>query len=122
MALDFMKSNNWVVVGDVLNSSKYAFKILNALKSKDFNVEGVNPRTKNDTVYKSLSEVPYKIDVIDLCINPVDGLKVMKEAKEMNINKVLIQPGAGSIEILNFCKESGIIAVEGCALIELSRL
>lgn len=122
MALDFMKSNNWVVVGDVLNSSKYAFKILNALKGKDFNVEGVNPRAKNDTVYKSLSEVPYKIDVIDLCINPIDGLKVMKEAKEMNINKVLIQPGAGSTEILNFCKESGIIAVEGCALIELSRL
>lgn len=120
MSSDLMKLKNWVVVGDVLNSSKYAFRILNALKQHGYNVEGVNPRSKDESVYKNLKEVPYKIDVIDLCINPIEGIRIMREAKELNISKVLIQPGAGSTEILNFCKESGIIAIEGCALVELS--
>lgn len=122
MASDLMKLKNWVVVGDILNSSKYAFKILNALKQHSYNAQGVNPRAKDESVYKDLKAVPYKIDVIDLCINPVEGIKVIKEAKEIGISKVLIQPGAGSQEILKFCKENGIIAIEGCALIELSRL
>lgn len=122
MSTDLMKLKNWVVVGDVANPSKYAFKILHALKSHGYNVEGVNPRTKDESIHKDLKSVSYQIDVIDLCINPVEGLKIVEEAKAIGINKILIQPGAGSVEILNFCSKNGIIAIEGCALVELSRL
>ncbi|MCM8711565.1 CoA-binding protein [Clostridium sp. SYSU_GA19001] len=118
---EFLNYKNWVVVGDVSNPSKYAYRILNALKAADFNAEGVNPRDTTGNLYKSLKEVSYKIDVIDLCINPITGLKVMQEAKDLNISKVLIQPGAESQEILDFCRNNGIIAVEGCALVELAR-
>lgn len=111
---------NWVVVGDVLNSTKYAYKILSSLKESNFNVSGVNPRDNSGNVYKDLKEVPYKIDVIDLCINPITGLKIVESAIELGINKILIQPGAESNDILMLCREKGISAIEGCALIELS--
>lgn len=113
---------NWVVVGDVLNNTKYAYKILNALKEADFNVTGVNPRDTNGKIYTSLEQVPYKIDVIDLCINPISGLKIIESAVKLGIDKVLIQPGAESNEILILCKEKGISAIQGCALVELSKL
>lgn len=118
---EFLNFKNWVVAGDVLNPDKYAYKILNALKNAGFNVEGVNPKDTSDNTYKSIKEVPYKIDVLDLCINPIKGLSIVKEAKELNIDKVLIQPGAESEEILEFCKNNGINAIEGCALVELSK-
>ena len=118
---DLLGYKNWVVVGDVLNPSKYAYKILNALKAGEFNVVGVNPSGENEGVYKSLSDVPYKIDVLDLCINPYKGIKIIKEAHELKINKILIQPGAESLEILNFCQENRIEAIKGCALVELSK-
>ncbi|MBC2582199.1 CoA-binding protein [Clostridium sp. DJ247] len=121
-ALKLLDYKNWVVVGDVLNHNKYAYRIINSLKNANFNAEGVNPRDTTGEVYKSLDKVPYKIDVIDLCINPIDGLKVIKSAIELNIDKVLIQPGAESDEILNLCKSNGIIAIEGCVLVELSKL
>ncbi|MCT8977581.1 CoA-binding protein [Clostridium sp. CX1] len=111
---------NWVVVGDVLNSTKYAYKILSSLKESNFNVSGVNPRDNSGNVYKDLKEVPYKIDVIDLCINPITGLKIVESAIELGINKILIQPGAESNDILMLCREKGISAIQGCALIELS--
>ena len=119
-AQDFLGYKNWVVVGDVLNSSKYAHKILNSLKLEEFNTQGVNPRDNSNTLHKTLKDVPYKIDVVDLCINPVTGLNIVKEAAELKIDKVLIQPGAESEEIIEFCKNSGITAIEGCALVELS--
>lgn len=120
-ARDLLNYKNWVVVGDVLNGQKYAHRILNTLKNANFNATGVNPRDKSGEVYKSLKEVPYKVEVIDLCINPVSGLKVIEEAIGLGIDKVLIQPGAESNEILSLCQNKGIIAIEGCALVELSQ-
>lgn len=119
-ASNLMKYKNWVVVGDVLNSNKYAYRILNKLKQSEYNVCGVNPRGKAEEVYLNLKDVNYKIDVIDLCINPIIGIKLLKEAKNLNIDKVLIQPGAESIEILDYCKKNDITAIEGCVLVELS--
>ena len=117
---ELLNYKNWVVVGDVLNRGKYAYRILNDLKGSNFNVSGVNPRDISGKVYKTLEEVPYKIEVIDLCINPISGLQVIQTAIKLGINKILIQPGAESNEILSFCKNKGIIAIEGCALVELS--
>ena len=120
LAKDFLNFKNWCVIGDVGNDKKYAYKILNKLKEKGYNVVGVSLKG-GENIFKSLSEVPYNIEVIDLCINPIKGIEFIKEAKALEINKVLIQPGAESEEVLNFCKENGICSIEGCALVELSR-
>lgn len=121
-ASELLNYKNWVVVGDVLNESKYASRILKSLRNANFNVEGVNPRDTTGNVYKTLEEVKQKVDVIDLCINPIQGLKIVESAINLNIDKILIQPGAESEEILSLCRNKGIIAIEGCALVELSRL
>jgi len=120
-ASEFLEYKNWVVVGDVLNHLKYAYKILSSLKEADFNVVGLNPSVKNEEAYKSLADIPYKIDILDLCINPIKGIKILEEAHKLKIDKVLIQPGAESSEILEFCRKNGIEAIEGCALTELRK-
>lgn len=120
-ASEFLNYKNWVVVGSVANNKKYAFRILNSLKDNGFNVVGVNPRSTEGGAYKSLEEVPFVIDVLDLCINPISGVNIVKEASRLGIDKILIQPGAESDEILNLCNNNEINSVEGCALVELSR-
>lgn len=119
-AKEFFNYKNWVVAGDVLNEYKYAYRILNRLVGAGYNTAGVNPRTNSDKIYKSLIEVPFQIEVIDLCINPINGIEIVKEAKNIGIDKILIQPGAESSEILSYCRENGIEAIEGCVLVELS--
>ncbi|OAA83031.1 CoA-binding protein [Clostridium ljungdahlii] len=120
-AANFLYYKNWVVVGDVSNEEKYAFKILSSLKGAMYNAEGVNPRDASGKVYRSLSEIPFKVDVLDLCINPKTGIDIVKKAFEIGIDKILIQPGAESEEILNFCSNNAIDAVKGCALVELTK-
>lgn len=119
-AQEMLGYKNWIVAGDVTNTEKYAFRILHSLKNAGFNVFGVNPRSSSPEVYKSIKDVPCKVDVIDLCINPIAGLQIIKEAAELKIDKVLIQPGAESLDIFDYCRKNGIIFIEGCALVELS--
>ncbi|EJO5348147.1 CoA-binding protein [Clostridium botulinum] len=121
-AYDFLNYKNWAVAGSVMNEEKYAYKIFNRLKDKEYNVVGIKPGTKEEEVFNSIKDIPHKIEVLDLCINPVKGLDIVKEASQLGINKILIQPGAESNEIINFCRENNIDAIEGCALVELSKL
>ena len=118
---ELLNFKNWVVVGDVLNSDKYAFRILSSLKDAGFNVVGVNPKDNTGEVYKTIKEVPFNIEVVDLCINPIKGLAILKDVQLMSLNKVLIQPGAESEDIISYFTENNIVAIEGCALVELSR-
>ena len=120
-AYELLNYKNWVVVGDVLNPSKYAYSILNSLKTYGFNVVGINPSIENKDVYSKLSDVPYKVEVLNLCINPYKGINIIKAAHALKIERVLIQPGAESLEILEFCSVNGIDAIEGCTLVELSK-
>jgi predicted CoA-binding protein len=119
-AQQLLNYKNWVVAGDVVNPEKYAHRILNSLKEAGFNTEGISPSDKTGTAKKSLNDISYKIDVLDLCINPIKGLQIVQEAKEIGVDKVLIQPGAESEDILDYCRKNNITAIEGCALVELS--
>lgn len=118
---DMMKMKNWVVIGDVVNESKYANKIMKALENENYTIAGISIKD-GENVYKSLKEVPFKIQVIDLCVNPKFGINYIKEAKEIGIKYVLIQPGAESDEIISYCKENDIYAIENCALVQLGSI
>ena len=118
---ELIKLKNWIVIGDVSNESKYAYKILNKFNDKGYTVSGVHPKG-GEGIYKTIKEVPHNIDAIDLCINSKLGIEYIKEAKVLGINNVLIQPGAESDEILSYCKENSINAIENCALVQLRNL
>ncbi|MCR1950347.1 MULTISPECIES: CoA-binding protein [unclassified Clostridium] len=118
---ELMKLKNWVVIGDVSNETKYANKILNKFKLKGYKVSGVHPKGGED-IYTNLKEVPYNIEAIDLCINAKYGIEFLKEARELGIKNVLIQPGAESDEILKYCNENSINTIENCALIQLNHI
>ena len=117
--IDFIQYKNWAVVGDVTNEEKYAFKILQKFKDKNYNVYGVTPKI-GEGRYTKLSDIKEKIECVDLCINPKLGLKYVEEAKKLGIKNILIQPGAESIDILKYCEENDMVAIEGCALVLLN--
>lgn len=117
---EMIQLKNWVVIGDVTNTSKYAYKILEKFKRKNYVVAGVHPKG-GENVFKTLTEVPYKIDAIDLCVNSKLGLEMLKEANLLGIKNILIQPGAESKEIMDYCREVSMNAIEDCALIQLKK-
>ena len=115
---------HWVVIGDVLHPQKPASRVVTCLKNAGKTVTLVNPRdTANTEVHKSLRQASEAssdpIEVISLIINPYDGLEQMRQAAEVGITNVFIQPGAASVDILAFCDDHNISVHEGCVLVEV---
>ncbi len=110
---EIMQLNNFVVAGNTLDQEKYAYKIKQKLIKHGYNVACI------DKEFANLSEIPFDIEVLDLCIHPAKGIKILKE-NQRSIKVVVIQPGAESQEILDFLQANNIDHLEGCLLVGLS--
>lgn len=108
-----MKEQNFAIVGDTLNDKKYACIIKNKMIDNGYTVFPVGKELK------SLNDISEDIDIIDLCINSKDGLRLMKECKK-KFKGIVIQPGAESEELINYLKENNYPFIEGCLLVGLS--
>lgn len=109
---DVMQQNSFVVIGNTVNPEKYAYKIKEELISKGYAAYGVWKE------YLSIDEIEEEIDIIDLCINPKWGLKYIKECNKKH-KCIVIQPGAGSEELIQYLKEQKLPYIEGCLLVAL---
>lgn len=108
-----MKERNFAIVGDTLNEKKYACIIKNKMLENGYNVFSVGKELK------SLNDISENIDIIDLCINSKEGLRLMKECKK-TFKGIVIQPGAESEELITYLKEKNYPFIEGCLLVGLS--
>lgn len=108
-----MRQRVFVVVGDTLNEEKYAAKIKKGLLEKGYTVYAVGKELA------SLNDVPEEIDIIDLCIHPAKGLKLMQECKK-TFQNIVIQPGAESGELIAYLEEKKLPYINGCLLVGLS--
>lgn len=123
----FLKKDNVIaVVGASNNPEKYGAKVYKALKDADYEVIPVNPNhdtIQGDKAYKSLKEIPGKVDCVSIITPPEVTEWVVVDAKDKGVEFVWMQPGAESREAIEFCKENNIAVIyDNCVLVELSRL
>lgn len=109
---EIMEQKSFVVVGDTLNQSKYAYIIKDQLQENGYLVSCVGKELQ------AIDDVEGEIDIIDLCIHPAKGITLLKQMTKP-VKCVLIQPGAESEEIIDYLKEKNIPFLEGCALVGL---
>lgn len=107
---DVMQCQNFVVVGDTLNADKYAYQIKEQLLERGYSVQCVGKELA------SLNDVEGDIDIIDLCIHPAKGIRLLKECRKP-FRCVVIQPGAESDEILTYLKDNGLPHLQACLLV-----
>lgn len=110
---DVMQQKVFVVVGDTLTTGKYAYKIKNRLLENGYTVYGVG----NELA--SINDVAEDIDVIDLCINPARGLKLIKDCNK-RFKSIVIQPGAENDELLSYLRENKLPYMENCLLVGMN--
>ncbi|WMC93347.1 CoA-binding protein [Kineothrix sp. MB12-C1] len=109
---EIMQENIFVVIGDTTNKEKYACKIKEGLIEHGYKVYAVGKELS------SINEIPEDIDIVDLCINPIRGLELMKESKKQ-CKCVVIQPGAESEALLEYLEQNRIPYIQGCLLVGL---
>ncbi len=106
-----MSLKNWAVVGVTKKKERYGYKIWKILKEHNYNVYGVSPNydeLEGDKLYKSVSDLPEKVEVIDMVVSPKIGMSVLDKIKEAGIKYVFFQPGTYNEEIIKKAEELGL--------------
>lgn len=104
---EVMQQQRFAVVGDTLNTEKFACKIKYDLRANGYTAWPVGKEMA------SINDIPEEIDIIDLCINPKEGIRLLKEC-EKEVKCVVIQPGAESEEIIDYLTQKEIPYLEDC--------
>ncbi len=119
---DFLKQKRFAVAGSFRNETKYAYKILKTLIKRGYEAYPVNPRLGDvDGVkcYKSVSDIPFNIDVVNVVTPPLVTETIIKECRQKSIKRVWLQPGAESKEAIKFCRDNNIDVIHGlCVMLE----
>ncbi len=111
---EIMEQKHFAVLGDTLNPEKYAYKIKHRMLDAGYTVHCVGKELA------SINDIQGQIDVIDLCIHPVKGLKLLQE-NQKPFRCIVIQPGADDPALLAWLDEQKLPYIHGCLLVGLSQ-
>jgi len=122
-ANDFLnKKNIFAIIGVSANPDKWGFKIYDELKSKGFMVFPVNPKydkIKDSICYTDLRSLPKKPNVVITVVPPEITEKIVKECKDIKIDKIWMQPGSESEKAIRFCKNNNLkIVANACFVMD----
>jgi predicted CoA-binding protein len=113
---EFIAQKRFAVVGATDNPGKYGHRIFKNLKSRGYEVYPINRRLKElegTRCYASLADIPVKVDVVDFVVPPEVTEEILKECKEVGIDRIWLQPGSESEAAIAFCHENGLKVVHG---------
>ena len=118
------KKYTYALVGASSNKQKYGYKILDNMQKAGFDIIPVNPKggvILNQKVYTDLESVTKdkKVDVVVFVVQPKVVKSVIKDVVRLGIDKVWLQPGSESDEVIGFCKQKNIACYHGaCIMLE----
>lgn len=115
----------WAVVGLGNNSDRVAFGVAKLLQDKGHQIIPVHPRAEvvhGQTGYKSLNEVPMKVDVVDCFVNSSIAGQVVDEAIAIGAKAVWLQLDVIDEAAVRRAQAAGLLTVMNrCPAIEYRR-
>ena len=109
----------WAVVGANTNKAKFGCKIYKCLLKEGYEVYPVNPgieEIEGAKCYPSLAALPVIPDVVDVVVPVNIAVKTVKEAAELGIKVVWLQPGSDKPEVVSAAEEVGLEVIKDCVL------
>jgi len=113
---------SWAVVGLGNNPERAAYGVAKLLQDKGHKIVPVYPRAEEvhgESGYKTLSEIPFPIDVVDCFVNSKLVGKVVDEAIAIGAKAVWLQLDVIDQDAVNRAEAAGLLAImDRCPAIE----
>jgi len=120
---DFLRQKRFAIIGSFSSKEKFAYRILVDLMKKGHEVFPVNPRlseVEGRPCYKTISDIPYSVDVANIVTPPLVTENILKECLQKGIKRAWLQPGAESQAAIKFCHDNDMKVVHDiCVMLEL---
>ncbi|MCT4663500.1 MAG: CoA-binding protein [Tissierellales bacterium] len=94
----------WAIVGVTENKERFGYKIWKLLRDRGYNVYGVNPKyseIEGEKIYKTLADLPEKVEVVNVIVNPKISLLLLDEIEKQGIEYAWFQPGSLDEDVLD---------------------
>jgi predicted CoA-binding protein len=111
---EFMAQKRFAVIGATDNTAKNGNRIFRNLRGRDYEVYPVNPgldELEGVKCYHHLSDIPVKVDVVDFVVPPPVTEEVLKECKQLGLDRIWLQPGSESQAAIDYCQQNGMKVV-----------
>ena len=100
------------------NPEKFGYKIFTDLSAAGYDVYAIGVRggfINSSIIYKSLSELPQKPDIVIMVLPPVGTEKITDDCVLLGIREIWMQPGSYSALAAEKARVNGIkVTEEGC--------
>ena len=106
-----MSQKKFAVIGATDDINKSGYNIFTNLKNRGYTVYPVNPKLKElegITCYNKVSDIPEKVDVVDFVVPPQVTESILKECRELGLNRIWLQPGSESPAAIKYCNENNM--------------
>ena len=118
---DFVSRRVWAVVGASRDPRKFGYQVFRSLRDAGYVVYPVNPKggeLEGEKVYRTLADLPQPPEVVDMVVPPAVTEQVVRQAHELGLTRIWMQPGAESEESVRYCQEHGMEVVQqACAMV-----
>ncbi len=126
-AVRLLKDSKTVaVVGLSRDPSKDSYKVAAYLKKAGYTVIPVNPSGAGilgEKTYKSLQEIPVKIDMVDIFRPSNEVPQIVEQAIKMEAKAVWMQKGIVNDEAARKAEKAGLdVVMDRCTMVEHKRL
>ena len=96
------------------NSEKYGNRIVKNLVSRGYEVYPVNPKLQEAEGLRcspSIGDIPVRVDVVDFVVPPKATEEILRQCKELGLDRIWLQPGSESEPAIAFCHENNLKVV-----------
>jgi len=113
---EFLQAKRLAVVGVSRSNQKFGSTIYTELKTRGYEVFGVNPNTDTimgDKCYASLGDLAGKVDGVVICVPPQKAISALRDAAAAGMTRIWMQQGSSNLETGKVARELGVSPVEG---------
>jgi uncharacterized protein len=126
MSIDqILALKTWAIVGLGNNPDRAAFSVAKVLQSHGHRIIPVHPRAETvhgEVGYKTLSEIPFPIDVVDCFVASERVGEIVDEAIKIGAKAVWLQLGVIDQAAIDRALAAGLLAVmDHCPAIEYKK-
>lgn len=118
--------DTWAVVGLSQNQARAAFGVARVLRAHGKRVVPVHPRAEEvhgEPGYRTLAEIPFAVDVVDVFVNSSIAGRIADEAVAIGAQAVWFQLGVIDEAAAQRVRAAGLeMVMDRCPAIELPRL
>ncbi|MBI2829514.1 MAG: CoA-binding protein [Acidobacteria bacterium] len=112
------------VVGASSDRHKFGNKALRAFQAEGYRVIPINPNEREIeglVTYASVLDVPGRIDIATIYVQPDVGLRLLAEFEQKQIAEIWINPGADRPELLSEARRRKLNVIAACSMAAIGR-